>query len=511
MNFTFKLSRRLAVARLALAALAVSSCHDRDAIAPTADQTSVTSDTSISQTLIATGITPSMSSLMGGVLQDQVRDIAVDAQGNFYATGGTQSVNFVTTNGAYDRTENGNYDVFITKFSPSGQIIWSTLLGGPKYDRAYAIEIDPQGNVLVAGRTGGGLPATAGNFDPTFSGSPNVMPYGPQDGFVCKLTPTGAQVIFCSYFGTGDERIVRDVAVDNLSNIYLPYREDIGALNPAWTANGYAKTWPGNPEQVILKISPDGKQVLAGTFYGGNGKEGQNPSIAWKNGKVCLAGQTTSSNLPTPGGFDHTRSGATDDFLVCFNDNLQSLVFATYIGGSGDEDVETHNLAIDPQGNEYVTSSSSSADFPGVAGGFQKTRHGPKDAFVIKVSPTGALVNATYYGGSSSDDFQGIATDGVQVVVSGNTQSPDAPLTDGKMGVGGKQDALIVRFSADLKTLLFAQRIGGSQDDFGRNVALNSSGRIMSGGMTGSSNWYLKTAFQSAFGGGTLDGLVVLY
>lgn len=509
MTFTFKLSRRLAICHLALVSLTLSSC--RDSVDPTAsDQLAALSD-SAPALVAATGISPTMSTLMGGALQDQVRDIATDAQGNFYATGGTQSMNFVTTSGAYDRTENGNYDVFVTKFSPSGQMIWSTLLGGRKYDRAYAIEIDSQGYVIVAGRTGGGLPATAGSFDPTFAGGPNVQPYGPQDGFVCKLTPDGAQIVFCSYFGTADERIARDVAVDNLGNIYLPYRADMAGLNPAWTQNGYRKTWPGNPEQVIIKVSPDGRQVLAGSYYGGNGKEGQNPSIAWNNGRVCLSGQTTSSNLPTPGGFDHTLSGTTDNFLVCFQDNLQALSYATYIGGSGTEDVETHNLAMDPQGNAYVTSSTTSADLPGATGGFQKTRRGPKDAFIVRVGPTGQLLNATYFGGSSTDDFQGIATDGVQVVVSGNTASTDVSLTDGRMGNGGRQDALVVRFSADLRTLLFSQQIGGSMDDFGRSIALSPSGRIMSGGMSGSVNWYLKNQFQSGFGGGTLDGVLIVY
>ncbi|HEV8123834.1 MAG TPA: SBBP repeat-containing protein [Gemmatimonadales bacterium] len=512
MTFTFKLARRLAMCRLALVALVVSSCQDRDN--PAADFTSptpVAADSTAPQLLIATGLMPAMSTQLGGLLQDQVRDVATDAQGNFYVTGGTQSLNFITTSGAYDRTENGNYDVFVTKLSPTGQVLWSTLLGGPKYDRAYAIEIDPQGFIVVAGRSGGGLPATAGSFDPTFAGSPNTPPYGPQDGFVCKLTPDGASVVFCSYLGTADERIVRDVAIDNLGNLYLPYRQDLPGLDPTWAGNGYAKTWPGNPENIIVKVSPDGKTILAATYFGGNGKEAQNPSIRWMNGRVYLAGQTTSSNLPTPGGFDHTLSGATDDFIACFDDQLTTLIYATYVGGSAEEDVETHNLAVDPQDNAYIASSSSSADLPGVSGGFQTTRRGPKDAFIVKVSPTGALVNATYFGGSSTDDFQGIATDGVQVVVSGNSISSDVPLTDGRLGPGGMQDALVVRFSADLRTLLFSQQSGGSRDDFGRSIVLTSSGHILAGGMAGSLNWFMSNQLQSGFGGGTMDGVLTLY
>jgi hypothetical protein len=88
--------------------------------------------------------TPSLvfSTYIGGSRQDSIRDVATDREGNIYITGGTESSDFPTTPGAYDTTFNGWHNVFVTKFHPEGNLLWSTFLGGPNYDRAYAIEVD---------------------------------------------------------------------------------------------------------------------------------------------------------------------------------------------------------------------------------------------------------------------------------------------------------------------------------------------------------------------------------
>jgi hypothetical protein len=95
---------------------------------------------------------------------DQPRDIFVDTDGNIFISGGTNSQNLPTTPGAYDRTQNGSVDVFVAKFDATGQLTWCTYLGGPNYDRAYAIEVDNQGYVYLAGRAGPGFPVTPGAF-----------------------------------------------------------------------------------------------------------------------------------------------------------------------------------------------------------------------------------------------------------------------------------------------------------------------------------------------------------
>jgi hypothetical protein len=119
---------------------------------------------------------------IGGERLDMARDVEMDRQGNIYITGGTDSSSFPTTPGAYDRTFNGLVDTFVTKLNPSGKLIWSTYLGGPKYDRAYAIEVDEAGYVYVGGRGGAGYPTTPGVVQETFGGTASVRVSSPPGG-----------------------------------------------------------------------------------------------------------------------------------------------------------------------------------------------------------------------------------------------------------------------------------------------------------------------------------------
>ncbi len=487
-----------------IAALASAGCEREQSTAPTPVE-------AVDSLAVVQGLPGqiTLSTFLGGSGQDQVRDVAMDAQGNMYVVGGTQSPNFPTTPGAFDRTQNGNYDIFVAKLSPSGQLIFSTFLGGPGYDRAYAVELDAQGYIVIAGRSGGGLPATAGHFGPKFTGGKQVGGYGPQDGFVCKLTPTASAVVFCGYIGTSDEHITRDVTVDPAGNIYAPYLADVAGIPSSWTAGGYNPTFPGSSTNLIVKIAPDGSRILGGTWFGGSGEEYGNPSLRWSNGKVYLLSRTTSSDLPTPGGFDHSLGGSWDIYLAAFTEDLKSLTFATYVGGSSTEDIETHNLAVDANGNSFIAASTGSKDLPGTTGHFQRRSAGSYDAFVMKVSPTGALLGTTYFGGSSADAFQGVAVDGSgRVFMSAITSSSTLPTTAAPLGMLKSNSAGLVVMSTNLDSLLFSQFLGGSQNDEARAIAVAPDGSVVIGGMTGSSNWYLRSPFQGGFGGGTLDGLV---
>ena len=141
------------------------------------------------------------STYVGGKSWEHARDVCCDKDGNVYMVGGTASRDFPTTPGAYDRTFDaggkqiggaGLCDAFVMKFSPEGKLIWSTLLGGPNCDRAYGVEVDREGCVYVAGRAGPGFPVSEGAFQTEYGGSNYNGFYGSQNGFVAKLSPTGA-------------------------------------------------------------------------------------------------------------------------------------------------------------------------------------------------------------------------------------------------------------------------------------------------------------------------------
>src|SRR5262245_33130499 len=111
------------------------------------------------------------STFLGGSSLDSAFAVAADAAGNTYVTGTTASENFPATAGAFDGSLNGIYDAFVAKFRPDGSLAWATYLGGDGDERGPGLAVDAGGNVYVTGRTdSANYPATAGSFDPTFNG-----------------------------------------------------------------------------------------------------------------------------------------------------------------------------------------------------------------------------------------------------------------------------------------------------------------------------------------------------
>jgi hypothetical protein len=469
-----------------------------------------------SATIQVTQVTPGgmnlvFSTYLGGVQQDQVRDLTVDAAGNTYITGGTESPTFPTTAGAYDPTPNGNYDVFVTKIDPQGRLVWSTLVGGPNYDRAYAIELDALGYIYIAGRAGGGFPVTNGAFQTAFQGGPSGL-YGPQDGFVCKLSPDGGSLIFCSYFGGPDDRIIRDLALDAQGNIYVGASLEFGTLPAPWFANSYHSTPAGGVDGVVAKIATNGSAVLWATFIGGSQDEAEQPSVRVDaSGNVFVLTATASANAPTPNGVDRTLGGAQDLYLVKLTPDGKQLLFGTYIGGSGGEGVETHHLALDPQGNPVIGNMTGVGDLATTPGAYQPAYSGGSDAFVARISSDGSqLLAATFLGGPQNEAIEGISIDQAgNIYVTGQTASPGLPFLSGAFA-GGIRDIMVVKLSPDLSQVLYGTYLGGSDDDMGRAAAVTPNGDLAIGGTTQSSNMITLRPIQATHGG-ILDAYVARF
>jgi hypothetical protein len=247
--------------------------------------------------------------------------------------------------------------------------------------------------------------------------------------------------------------------------------------------------------------------VAWASFLGGSGEEGNTNSIMVDASGVYVAMYTLSPDAPTPGGFDHTLSGHSDIYLAKLSLNGSQLIYGTYIGGSGREDTETHQLGIDAQGNAYVAVPSSSSDFPTSTGSYQpRFGGGAHDVLVAKIGSTGRLAAATYVGGSGNDWAEGVDVDASgNLYFTGATDSPNFPTTGGQTA-GGSTDMIAVALSSDLAQLKFSRRLGGSGNERGRTVAANGSVFFV-GGQTDSPNWPVKLAVQPSLAG-DLDGVV---
>lgn len=470
------------------------------------------------------------STYFGGSDLDHIRDVAFDAQGNIYVAGGSSSPDYPTTPGAYDRTHNGSIDVVVTKLDPTGRtVIWSTYVGGPSLDRAYAIEVDSQGYVYVAGRAGDQFPTTAGAVQTAFRGGPPGGPYPSQDKFFLKLQPDGSGLVYSSYFGAFDDpsHPIRDIAIDGAGNVFLATSTTTGNYAPPVLSafqNGFDSTHAGMRDGVVAKVNSAGSQVLWATYVGGSGTEWGEASIRTDaSGNAYYLTNTDSTNIPTTAGaYDRSFNGVWDFYVTKISAG-GALVWGTYLGGSGMEHVETHELAVDGAGNVIVASCTTSTDYPVTPGAYDTLYNGsggsgtgansnyPGDVVVTKIAANGAqLVASTYLGGRFGEAGEGVAVDPQgRVYVTGGTYSDNFPTTAGafRTGPAGGLDGFLVMLSADLKTLLYSTYIGSSGHEALRCAAVDGNGNVATGDGTGSAGWPVLNAIQPTLrgpGDGTL-------
>jgi hypothetical protein len=453
----------------------------------------------------------------GSAYQEQVRDVAMAPNGDLIVVGSTRSPDFPTTAGTLQNRFGGTIrpsDGFILRMTPNGEVIWSTLLGGPNYDRVYGVELDSAGFIYVAGRAGAGFPVTEGALQTTFAGGEGDGAYGPQDGFICKITPDGRKRVFCTFFGDSDPVPIRDIAVSPEGDIFVVTSDATGGFPAEWFSGAYQRKARGDRDVIVARIARDGSRVLGATYLGGTGPEWNTNSIRrGPDGSLFVLFFSRSSDIATASAFDSTYSGLSDLFLARLSGDGSRLIYGTYIGGSGNEDTETHHLEVDREGNAYVASSTTSEDLKTTPGALQRRRSGTpgengRDAFVIKVSPDGRLLASTYLGGQADEWAEGVAVDDSgRVCFGGSTRSPDFPVTQpGSKGPSG--DLFGVVLSPDLSRLEYSVRLGGPANDRGRSAAFGSDGSCVIGGDTRSAEWP-GIRLRNAPGGGG-DGVVVL-
>jgi hypothetical protein len=485
------------VTGLATGAVTISAAVDNEVGRATIDV--------LPQGQVATALQLAMLTYLGGSGREGLRDIGTDQAGNVFIAGSTESSNFPVTANAFDRSF-GNpgspyHDAFVGQISPSGQIVWLSYLGSSGFDRIYALEVGSDGSLYVAGRAGPGFPVTPGAFQTTFGGGVGSNVYGDQDGFVCKLRPTGAGIVFCSYFGDTDGLAIRDIDVDAAGSIYVLAGTRAGTFPSAWFTQGFQKQKKGGEDVVIAKIQADGSRVVWATYLGGSGDDIATGTLRVGSGGDVYAFFTTQSpDMPTPGGFDHTLAGNSDFYLAKISANGSQLVWATYLGGSGSEITETHAMEIDPRNGDIIVSAgTTSADFPVTPGAYQTTFGGSGDskatgagsnyngdAFVTRISSTSPQVLAsTYIGGSDGDGAEGVNLDAAGFIyVSGTTYSSNFPSTAAipQAGSGLRGDMFGLKIAPNLASLVYSVRLGGSQEDWGRSSFVDGNGTFYLGG-----------------------------
>ena len=303
----------------------------------------------------------------GGNKSETGFSINTDYLGNVFVIGKTRSLNFpimIPEGDTYfDGTPNGNYDIFILKFTNSGVREWGTFYGGESVDWGESSVIDASGNLFVMGRTESTNLPTQDPGNGAYFVDTNT---GSVDSFILKFTDSGV-LEWATYYGGSDNDWIHAATVDDSGNLYIT-GETLSDNMPTLDQGGgayFQDVSNGSYEAFILKFTGSGVPLWA-TYYGGAAFDYGISMTTDDDGSLFILGSTSSSDFPLldPGDgtyFDDTYHGYYDMFLLEFNSEGKRQ-WATYFGG---EDYDfAQSLVLDGIGGMFVTGSTLSADFP---------------------------------------------------------------------------------------------------------------------------------------------------
>lgn len=377
---------------------------------------------------------------------------------------------------------------------------YSTYLGGSGTDAGAGVAVDSSGNAYVTGYTGSTDFPTMNPLQPNNGGYYNA--------FVAKISSSGSAFVYSTYLGGSQSDFGQDIAVDNSGNAYVTGFTD----SPNFpTMNALQQTYGGNGDGFVAKLNPFGSALVYSTYLGGSEYDSAEGIAVDSSGGVYLVGNTQSTNFPTMNAIQPANGGGIYDvFVARLNPTGSTLVYSTYLGGSG-LDI-SQNVAVDSSGDAYLTGYTTSADFPVTPEAFQTSCNGGSncsadgDAFVTELNSTGsALVYSTYLGGNAEDGGAGIAVNSSgNAYVSGYTQSTNFPTTNPFQSTygGGFTDAFVAQLNPTGSALVYSTYLGGSGGDEGHDIAVDSSGNAYVTGLTDSPDFPTLNPVQAANGGG---------
>lgn len=466
----------------------------------------------------------SYSTYLGGSDLDGGYAIAADSAGNVYVTGETASIDFPTTTGAYQTTNAGPSDVFVTKLNASGNVVYSTYVGGSLSERGNSIAVDAAGNAYVAGRTN--------SVDFPLMNPWQSQLFGDFDAIVFELNSQGNALLFSTYLGGSGNDEGSGIAVDSSGKIYVTGGASAASGDDFPTTSGAFQRLfgGGSNDAFVTKFDPTksgSALIVYSTFLGGSDVDRGNSIAVDAAGNAYITGRTRSTDFPTQNPLQPNNLGtglnAFNAFVTKLNAGGTALVYSTYLGGSVSD--QAYAIAVDASGNAYVAGEASSANFPTTATAFQSAKAGSSDAFLTKIDSLGAsLLYSTYLGGSAADRASGVAVNSTgQAYITGQTMSSDFPLQAAtQSSLMGNSDAFVAKLDpsqSGAASLIYSSYLGGSGDEDSPlsgpagnpvgAVAADASDNAYVTGSTTSADFPTVNPSQPNFGGGSSDAFVV--
>lgn len=434
------------------------------------------------------------ATFFGGKDFDHGNGIAVDSQGNAYVVSFFYRSDLPVACADdfacfWDPPPMGEGDVVIGKLNRDGsQLIYGTVFGGRSKDVGRSIAVDARGNAYVTGLT------RSADFPTTRGAVRSRLGEGAvQNAFVTRFNAFG-QLDYSTYLGGSASDDGRAIAVDSRDNAYVTGYASSGDFPT--TPRAVQRKLAGLQNAFVTKLNTNGTGLVYSTFLGGDNYDFGDAIAVDQAGSAYVTGTTYGifrSSFPVTGNaYQTASSGSGDVFVSKLSPDGASLVYSTFLGGTGYDGAR--GIAVDSGGNAYVTGFTQSAAFPTTTGAARTTLSGTEDAFVTKLNSKGSgLVYSTYLGGSGNDAGSGIAvSSNGYAYVTGFTQSADFPTTTDaiqKAGSTGVMQPFVAVLNMAGTKLSYSTCLGGSNGDGAAAIAVDSGNNAYVTGFTNSADF----------------------
>lgn len=408
--------------------------------------------------------------------------------------------------------ELGNYSKN-KKLTIDPTVVFGTYIGSAADNFGFSATYDQYGNAYGAGTVyASNFPVTAGAYDLIYAGGTTSTGETARDAFVSKFSPDGSSLIYATFLGGASNEQPHSMIVNKQDELVV-FGTTTSHTFPT-TSNAFDTSDNGNHDIFICKLSNNGNTLLASTFVGGAFDDGINGNVTYPYsnqtillpynyadyyrgevicdaaGNIYVATSTKSKNtdnLPIINPAQATYGGGWQDgYLFKMNSSLSTMLFSTYLGGTGDD--AAYSLCLDNLNNLYVSGGTTSTDIPG----FQNPPKGAIDGFVAKYNSSSlARINLVYYGSTGNDQCHFVQVDNQNFpYIMGQTNGAITVTPGAFVQSNGKQ--FVSKLSKDLSNILITGIFGPSFSEPGLSPSaflVDNCGRIYVSGWGGATNY----------------------
>jgi hypothetical protein len=439
----------------------------------------------------------------GGGTGEQMTAVALDADGNVWVAGTSNSTDFPASEGAFQAEAKAGTDAVVSKLDARlGTLLSSTYLAGTGDDTAAALAVAGDGSVWVAGTT------ASADF-PVTETAAMAKAGGSWDAWLARVSADGKELLYGTYFGGNSVDTGKALVAWPGGGVLLAGESQ--SWNLAVT-EGALKTDVSSSDLMAARFDDGGRVVWAARF-GGTSADTLLAAALGSGERPVLAGWTSSLDFPVTGEAMQAAhgGGGMDGFVLQLESDGRQLAWSTYVGGTGSEEVRA---VREMEGGEWLVGGiTNSRDFRTTAGAYQGKVAGSDDGFVMRLRDRGSgVVWSTVVGTTLQDRVLAMAVEpSGRILLGGSTNSTAFPVSQATAvqwaNVGGVE-GFVAELSEDGKTLPFATYLGGTGNDAVQAVALDQEGNPVLAGQTCSADFPVTEGGYQAAATGRCNGFV---